>query len=95
MSQPPADAIRSGPIIVQTDTVFGLACLPAAGHVEAVFAAKQRPVERNLPVIVGDVAQLADLGVRVTDPARALAGAFWPGLRPRPIFLAISRRAAE
>lgn len=62
-----------------TDTVFGIACLPEPDAVEAVFAAKQRPVDRNLPVIVGDAEQLGVLGVRITAAAGALASEFWPG----------------
>ncbi|MFN8050708.1 MAG: L-threonylcarbamoyladenylate synthase [Acidimicrobiales bacterium] len=74
-----ADAIRSGPVVVQTETVFGLACLPTAEMVDRVFEAKARPAHLNLPVIIGDPDQLAALGIVADDCAEALIEAFWPG----------------
>lgn len=74
-----AAALRRGPVVVPTDTVFGIACLPEPDALEAVFAAKQRPLDRNLPVIIGDVVQLDALGVLVTPAGEALMADFWPG----------------
>lgn len=73
------EAIAQGPIVVQTDTVYGLACLPTPEGIEAVFRLKRRPSSVPLPVVIGDPAQLEALGVAANDVSRALAEAFWPG----------------
>ena len=77
-----AESLRdSGVVLLPTDTVYGLMCLPTRPEaVHAVYAMKQRPADRRLPIIVADL----DQGIRVlpldwSAPALALAGAFWPG----------------
>ena len=71
-------ALRDGGVVlIPTDTVYGLACAPAAA--DAVYALKNRPPERRLPVIVGDSGQAEALGLRWTPAAERLADAFWPG----------------
>ena len=62
-----------------TDTVYGIGA--AAGDDAAVrrlFAAKGRPAEKALPLLLADAGDAAGVG-DVTPPARALAGRFWPG----------------
>ncbi len=62
-----------------TDTVYGIACdLAAPGGVERLFAAKSRPAERAIMLLLADPAQAPGIGV-VGDAARLLAEAFWPG----------------
>jgi L-threonylcarbamoyladenylate synthase len=89
------DALHAGGVVLlPTDTVYGLACLPSRPEAVAlVYAMKDRPHDRRLPIIVadGDHAQ-AQLPLRWTPAARALADAFWPGaltiafgLEPSPI----------
>jgi len=66
-------------VVVPTETVYGLAADPmAAGATDRVFAAKRRPRELTLPILVADVEQAR--GVAALDSrAEALAAAFWPG----------------
>jgi len=75
-----ARLIREGePVAVPTETVYGLAAdatNPEA--VERIYAAKGRPSFNPLIVHVKDLAGGELLGI-FSDPARALAGAFWPG----------------
>ena len=76
------DALQAGGVVlIPTDTVYGLACLPS--HPEAVrrvYAMKDRPHDVRLPIIVADARQAeAELPLRWTVAARALADAFWPG----------------
>ena len=68
---------RGEVVLVPTDTVYGLAARPEA--TARVSELKQRPPERNLPFVIGAVAQLADLGVEVNTAAAKLIEAFWPG----------------
>ncbi|WP_417242923.1 L-threonylcarbamoyladenylate synthase [Celeribacter sp.] len=70
-----------GIVLLPTDTVLGLAVSPA--HDDAVarlYALKDRPREKNLPIMVADMSQIADLGALPTDAARRLlASPFVPG----------------
>ncbi|WP_232323593.1 L-threonylcarbamoyladenylate synthase [Catenuloplanes japonicus] len=72
--------LAGGVALVPTDTVYGLAV--AAGRPESaarIFAMKQRPAMRNLPIMVSGVDQLPSLGAVVTPDARKLLDAFAPG----------------
>lgn len=72
--------LRAGGIVaVPTDTVYGIAAdmaLPDA--IERLFAAKQRPPEKAVAVLLADAAQADLLGV-VSQAAAVLAERFWPG----------------
>jgi L-threonylcarbamoyladenylate synthase len=72
--------LRAGGIVaVPTDTVYGIAAdmaLPDA--IERLFAAKQRPPEKAVAVLLADAAQADELGV-LTPSAAVLAQRFWPG----------------
>ncbi len=70
-----------GVVVVPTDTVYGLMCLPAHDDAQrAIFAMKQRPPDRRLPIIVADAEQArCDLSLDWTAAADALATTFWPG----------------
>jgi L-threonylcarbamoyladenylate synthase len=71
------------PIVLPTDTVYGLAALPQnPAAVEAVFAAKGKP----LPVLGASVEDLEDI-VQLDEDALVLAHAFWPG----PLTLVVPR----
>lgn len=73
-----AAVLRAGGIVLlPTDTVYGIASLP--GTVAKLYQAKGRPASLNIPVLVGAVAQVEDLGMDLGPAGRALAGAFWPG----------------
>ena len=78
-----ADAIavlRAGGIVaLPTDTVYGIAVdLATPGGVERLFAAKRRPPDRGIVLLLASAAQADDVGV-LGPAARALAAAFWPG----------------
>jgi len=73
-----------------TDTVYGIGC--RADDAEAIgrlFAAKRRPVNKQVPILAASVEQAAALGYEVDDRVRAVASRWWPGpltivLRARP-----------
>ena len=72
--------LRGGGIVaVPTDTVYGIAAdmaLPDA--IERLFAAKRRPPEKAVAVLLADVSQAEALGV-MSPAARVLGERFWPG----------------
>jgi L-threonylcarbamoyladenylate synthase len=69
-----------GVIALPTDTVYGIAASvehPAA--IERIFSIKGRAGTKALPVLIDDMTQLERFSVALSDQARALAAAFWPG----------------
>ena len=73
--------LRDGGIVAYpTDTVYGLgAGIGILEAVERVFAAKKRPRDMALPLLVADVAQMAGLSSRFPPVAELLAKRFLPG----------------
>jgi len=72
--------LRAGGIVAMpTDTVYGVGvALAAEDGLARLFAAKDRPLDRAIVLIVADLAQTASVGI-LTPAARVLADAFWPG----------------
>ena len=74
-------AVQRGALAVfATDTVYGVAAdafSPAA--VARLLAAKGRGRDMPVPVLVGSAVSISGLAEHVTDDARALVEAFWPG----------------
>jgi L-threonylcarbamoyladenylate synthase len=84
-----ADALRAGELVAfPTETVYGLgadASNPSA--VRKLFAVKRRPADHPVIVHVARSDQLDALAIEISDTARALAAAFWPG----PLTLVVTR----
>jgi tRNA threonylcarbamoyl adenosine modification protein (Sua5/YciO/YrdC/YwlC family) len=76
-----AHALRAGQLVaVPTDTVYGLAADPFhTGATDRVYAAKRRPRQVDLPVLVADRGQALSLVIGLTDAAERLMERFWPG----------------
>lgn len=74
------EALRAGAIVaLPTDTVYGIAvALETKGGIEALFAAKRRPPEKGIALLLADAAQAPAIG-QWPAAAAALANAFWPG----------------
>ena len=71
-----------GVVGLPTDTVYGLSCLVDGSGVEKIFAAKGRPRDVALPVLVAnsaDAERLLRLSPGEHRALSLLAGAFWPG----------------
>jgi L-threonylcarbamoyladenylate synthase len=86
-----AGSIRAGGIVVvPTETLYGLAADPfSAQAVRRLFSIKDRALDRAVPLIAADVAQIvAQLG-GLSPLAQVLATRFWPGpltlLLPAPL----------
>ncbi len=77
-----AAALEQGAVIgVPTDTVYGLVCLyNDTAAIDRLFAAKERPSQKALPVLLGDAEQAAAVvrSARQTA-AQALIERYWPG----------------
>ena len=75
-----AEALHRGELVVlPTDTVYGIAAHPALPDAIArVYAVKERPAEKALPLLVASADQAATL-VDVSPLAARLMAAFWPG----------------
>ena len=73
-------ALRAGGIVaLPTDTVYGIAvALDTPGGIEALFAAKRRPPDKGIMLLLADAAQAPLIGIWPPSAA-ALADAFWPG----------------
>jgi L-threonylcarbamoyladenylate synthase len=68
-----------GIVALPTDTVYGLAvALATPGGIERLFAAKSRPPDKAIALLLADVDQAAQIG-ELSPIAIALSGAFWPG----------------
>lgn len=85
-SQPDAitralEILRAGGLVaLPTDTVYGVGALAFDGAaVESIYAAKNRPVEKAIPILIADAEDLDKVAVNVPDMARILASRFWPG----------------
>jgi L-threonylcarbamoyladenylate synthase len=74
-----ASALASGGIVgLPTETVYGLGVVPRPEALEALVAAKQRPLDKGIPLLVDGLDQLGAIVV-VGRLARRLAERFWPG----------------
>jgi L-threonylcarbamoyladenylate synthase len=74
------EALRRGNLVAMpTDTVYGVGvALDAPDGLQRLFAAKDRPLDRAIILLVADLEQAAGVGV-LTPSARLLAARFWPG----------------
>ena len=69
-----------GLVAFPTDTVYGLGALafnPAA--LEQIYQVKLRLLEKALPVLIADPADLARVSLEIPPAADRLAACFWPG----------------
>jgi L-threonylcarbamoyladenylate synthase len=71
---------KGGLIAFPTDTIYGVAADPFNPEaIQHIYTAKERPDEKALPVLIGNLKQLEDLVFLVDERLRRIANAFWPG----------------
>jgi L-threonylcarbamoyladenylate synthase len=71
---------RGGLVAFPTDTVYGVGTLVFDGKaVESIYMAKDRPIEKAIPVLIADVEDMGKVGLDIPDVAYKLASRFWPG----------------
>ena len=71
---------HGGLVAFPTDTVYGVGALAFdAKAVESIYAAKDRPVEKAIPILIGGPEDLDKVTAEVPPIAAKLAARFWPG----------------
>ncbi len=72
-------AMQAGGIVgIPTETVYGIGVVPRPEALAAVIAAKQRPDDKGIALLVDGLDQLEGL-VELPETARRLAQRYWPG----------------
>lgn len=63
-----------------TDTVYGVGSLAFdQSAIESIYVAKDRPLEKAIPILIGDMNDLEKVAIDISPLARRLAARFWPG----------------
>ena len=71
---------KGGLVALPTDTVYGIGALAFDGKaVEAIYVAKDRPVEKAIPILIAEVMDLNKVALEISYTVRRLASRFWPG----------------
>ena len=71
---------KGGLVAFPTDTVYGVGALVFDGvAVESIYTAKDRPIEKAIPVLIGDSQDMEKVGIDISETAYRLAAHFWPG----------------
>jgi L-threonylcarbamoyladenylate synthase len=80
---------KGGLVAFPTDTVYGLGVPAYNGKaIESIYRAKKRPLEKSIPILIGEVDDLPKVAINVPEMAKKLAGYFWPG----PLTLVVPKR---
>jgi L-threonylcarbamoyladenylate synthase len=76
-----ARALRAGQVVViPTDTVYGLAAaIDRPDAIDRLYALKERPDEKAIPVLIADAEHVLVLTSRLSATAAHLARTYWPG----------------
>jgi len=85
------DILRAGGLVAfPTDTVYGVCALAFdSTAVESIYSAKDRPMEKAIPVLISDLEDLDKVGTDIPEAAHKLAARFWPG----PLTILVPKRA--
>ena len=71
---------HGGLVAFPTDTVYGLGTSAFDGAaVESIYTAKERPIEKAIPVLIGTSEDMERVGMAIPEIAYRLAARFWPG----------------
>jgi L-threonylcarbamoyladenylate synthase len=69
-----------GLVAFPTDTVYGVgASAFDAEAVRSIYAVKERPIEKSIPLLIADPDDLEKVSPEVSPLAFKLAACFWPG----------------
>jgi L-threonylcarbamoyladenylate synthase len=71
---------NGGLVAFPTDTVYGLGALAFDDNaIKSIYTAKDRPIEKAIPILIADPNDLARVADSIPESARILSGRFWPG----------------
>lgn len=84
------EVLRTGSLVAfPTDTVYGIGALAFDGKAtESIYAAKDRPIEKAIPVLISEANELEKVGIDIPSAALQLASHFWPG----PLTILVPKR---
>src|SRR5258708_11697418 len=84
------ETLQAGELVAfPTDTVYGLGALAFDGNaILSLYIAKNRPVEKAIPVLIGDRIDLNQVADNIPEMARRLSLRFWP----RPLTLVVPKQ---
>ncbi len=69
-----------GLVAFPTDTVYGVGALAFDNEaIESIYIAKGRPIEKAIPVLIGDINDLDKVAINIPPMALTFARHFWPG----------------
>ncbi len=73
--------LKNGGIVAfPTDTVYGLGALAFNNNaIESIYEAKNRPIEKAIPILIGDLSELEKVADDIPNMALRFASRFWPG----------------
>jgi L-threonylcarbamoyladenylate synthase len=73
--------LQSGGIVAfPTDTVYGLGALAFNNNaIESIYTAKDRPIEKAIPILIGNLSDLNKVAEDIPNMALRFAARFWPG----------------
>jgi L-threonylcarbamoyladenylate synthase len=73
--------LQSGGLVAfPTDTVYGVGALAFDNAaIESIYTAKGRPIEKAIPILIGDIYDLDKVAVDIPPMALTFARRFWPG----------------
>lgn len=72
--------LSGGLVAFPTDTVYGIGALAFDGKaIESIYAAKDRPMEKAIPVLIGEVEDMPKVAEEIPVFAATLIARFWPG----------------
>jgi L-threonylcarbamoyladenylate synthase len=72
--------LSGGLVAFPTDTVYGVGCLAFNEQaIESIYAAKDRPMEKAIPILIGDATDVIQIAEEIPMFAMRLIARFWPG----------------
>ena len=72
--------LRGELVVFPTDTVYGVGAHPFVPEAVArLYRAKERPLDKAIPLLLASADELPRVCRNIPDDARALAARFWPG----------------
>ena len=76
-----AVALQQGQLVVfPTDTVYGVGVHAWDDDaIRQLYAVKQRPLDKGIPILLGDPEDLAKVAAHIPPQAQAHIAQFWPG----------------
>ena len=71
---------NGGLVAFPTDTVYGVGTMAFDENaIKSIYVAKDRPVEKAIPILLGRSEDLEKVAASLTSMAEKLAARFWPG----------------